>query len=856
MDRERLQQLEEQCIQDRPPACTAACPVHVDARELAAAAGRGDFAAARLVFERSVPFPRVIARICDAPCQTACVREQAGGGIRIRDLERAAVQYGLDRPPTTTSRRQKPGRVAVVGAGLSGLTAALDLARKGYSVVVFEAHDEAGGRARELDEGVLPRAELALDIAPVVEAGAQLVPFTTVALALPHGANALPALAPDVDAIYLAMGAGEADAGASLGYDVDEDGRIVVDPVTFATSKPGVYAGGSLLRPGDPWSPITSISDGRRAAVSIDRQLQGVSLAASREDRGRYGTELIVDLGEVVAEPPVAATEPSNGYSDAEARAEGARCLQCACLECVKACAYLEAFGAHPGKYARHIYNNLTVTQGRGKRSANKLIDSCSLCRLCYEVCPTDLDMAEVIRDARREMVRQDRMPASAFSFAMKDLELAVSDQFALARHAPGTDASDAVFFPGCQLAASDPDHLERIYAHLRARSSPATGLLLYCCGAPADWAGQADVFDDTLAGLRGHLESLGSPRVILACPTCETVFSARLPEVETVSLWEVLDEVGLPDGAAGSGGGRRVAVHDACTARYQTGVQRAVRSVVHACGYEIEELEMSRERTECCGFGGLMMYANPEMGDVVAGRRVTEAEADFIAYCAMCRDRFAGKGKRTLHVLDLLFGADYEARAVRRGPVLTQRTEQRALLRQRLLADLWGEGVATGAAWRDELILTPQIEDLLEQRFIRPQEVRQTIAHGEATGRRFVEPSTGHVLAAHTIGAVTYWVEYSSAGGCFAVHSAYSHRMEIKPPPWPPAKDLEYDDGRGWRCALGDHELLPRAVTISYLVAGLPVKLATCLEHGLVLVPEALATGRMRDVELALEDK
>ena len=87
-------------------------------------------------------------------------------------------------------------------------------------------------------------------------------------------------------------------------------------------------------------------------------------------------------------------------------------------------------------------------------------------------------------------------------------------------------------------------------------------------------------------------------------------------------------------------------------------------------------------------------------------------------------------------------------------------------------------------------------------------------------------------------------------------VYSAYSHRMEIKPPPWPAVDALEDDDGRVWRCAKGDHALEPRSVTLSYLVAGFPVKLPTCLEHGLVLVSERLATGRMHDVELALEDK
>jgi len=856
MDQKTLLRLEEQCIQNQPPACVTTCPVHVGAKELLAAARAGDFGQARLIFTSTVPFPHVISRCCDAPCQKACVREQVGGGIRIRDLELAAMAYGDEPATQAKARREKPGRVAVVGAGLSGLTAAYELARKGYSVVVFEAQDEAGGRAREVGDEVLPRAELEADVARVAEAGARLVPFTAVALTRPRGANALAALAPDVDAVYLAMGAAEADAGAALGYDLDDQGRIAVDPVTLATSKPGTYCGGGILRPSEPWSPISSIADGRRAALSIDRQLQRVSLGASRGDRGSFETGLVVNLAGVAPEPPLEAADPARRYARHEAVAEAARCLQCECLECVKACAYLEEYGAHPGLYARRIYNNLTVTMGRGSRSANRMIDSCSRCRLCYEVCPTDLDMAEVIGDARREMVRQGRMPASAFDFAVQDLRLAVGERSALARHAPGAETSDAVFFPGCQLAASDPAQVERTYAYLRERYSPTTGLVLYCCGAPADWAGQDALLDETLAGLRARLAGLGSPRLILACPTCETVFAAHLPEFETVSLWQVMRDVGLPEGAAGLGAGRRVAVHDSCTARYQTDVQQAVRDLVTSCGYEIDELELSRERTECCGFGGLMLYANPEMGDLVADRRVAEADPDYVAYCSMCRDRFAARGKRSLHVLDLVFGEAYGSRAARRGPVLTQRAQQRVVLKERLLADVWHEGPAPGPTWRDDLALAPGVEDLLEQRFIRPDEVREVILHAQETGDRFVESATGHLLASLRIGSVTYWAEYAPDGERFVVHSAYSHRMETKPPPWPAAEALEDDDGRVWRCAKGDHALEPRSVTLAYLVAGFPAKLPTCLEHGLVLVSERLATGRMLEVELALEDK
>ncbi len=855
MDRERLQQLEEQCIQNQPPACETACPVHVAAKTLAAAAAQGDWDAARREFVRAVPFPRVIARCCDAPCQTACVREDAGGGIRIRDLERAALAYGAGAATGTPMRRHKPGSIVVVGAGMCGLSAAYELARKGYSVTVFEAADQVGGRARDVGEDVLPAGELAVDVSKVTEAGARLVTDTRVALAAPRGADALAALAPDVDAILLAAGAAEADAGAALGYEVDDRGIIVVDPVTLQTSRAGVYAGGGILRPGEAWSPITSIADGRRAALSIDRQLQKVSLAASREDRGAHETGLIVDLGGVEDQAPVEAASPAEGYTADEARLEGLRCLQCECRECVKACAYLEAFGSHPGQYARRVYNNLTVTQGRGTRSANKMIDSCSLCRLCYEVCPTDLDFAEVVRDARREMVRQDRMPASAFGFALEDLALATGEGFALARHAPGTDASEAAFFPGCQLAASDPQHLERVYAHLRERYEPATGLVLYCCGAPADWAGQAGIFDQTLAGLRERLERLGTRKVVLACPTCQTVFSAHLPEYETVSLWEVLRDAGLPDGAAGSGGGRRVAVHDSCTARYQTSVQAAVRDVLAACGYEVEELEMSYERTQCCGFGGLMLYANPEMGDVVARRRVRESDADFVAYCSMCRDRFAAKGKPTAHVLDLLFGDDFAERAGRLGPVLTQRAGQRTALRQRLMERVWGEPAAA-PDWRETLLLVPEIELLLEDRYIRPEEVLAVVTRSEETGRRFEEVDTGRRLATLQIGSVTYWVEYEPEGDLFRVHTAYSHRMEIKSPPWPPAHEIEHADGRAWLCALDGRPLEPRSVTLSYLVAGFPVRLPACLGHGMVLITEELAIGRMLEAELALEDK
>ena len=85
--------------------------------------------------------------------------------------------------------------------------------------------------------------------------------------------------------------------------------------------------------------------------------------------------------------------------------------------------------------------------------------------------------------------------------------------------------------------------------------------------------------------------------------------------------------------------------MHDACNTRQEKHVHDSVRRILGRLGYEVEELEYSREKTECCGYGGLMSFANPELVRKVIDRRIKESETDYVAYCAMCRDKFASRG-------------------------------------------------------------------------------------------------------------------------------------------------------------------------------------------------------------------
>lgn len=79
------------------------------------------------------------------------------------------------------------------------------------------------------------------------------------------------------------------------------------------------------------------------------------------------------------------------------------------------------------------------------------------------------------------------------------------------------------------------------------------------------------------------------------------------------------------------------------------------------------------------------------------------------------------------------------------------------------------------------DLHISKEVDRVMEIRGILKEDVREVIKHAETTGEKFVNPSSGRSLASFRPGSVTYWVEYSQGGGAYQVHSAYSHRMELK---------------------------------------------------------------------------
>lgn len=770
MEQKHLRDYEARCIQEQPPWCQASCPLHVDARTFLAQAAKGQWAAARKTLERAMPFPGILGRVCDHPCQLACKRREAGGAIEISAIERRCV---LEAGPQTKALPIPPknGRVAVLGAGLAGLTVAHDLAKKAWKVVLFTPADSLGGNLPQyFNESILPREEFAT-------AREQLEKLkTSVTTGQVLDAAFLDAALAEYDAVFV---------------DLDEARGLVdqtPDPLTLSVGRERCFAGGGQ-EPDGSFSPIRQAADGRRAGSSVDRLLQKVSLTASRELEGPYETSLYTSLADVESAPPVPLGP--EGYDAAAAVDEAARCIQCECMECVKACVYLVRSKGYPKTNVRKIYNNLAIV--KGTRLANKLINTCMLCGQCSVICPNDFPMAEICLATRETLVQRDIMPPSAHDFALEDLRFNQGEHFRLFRPAPGSDECDYLFFPGCQLAGSDPGLTGRVYAWLRESLDRPVGLGLACCGAPALWAGRRDWFQQTLDDIERERRELGDPVIVTACATCYDVLRRHAPDAPVRAVWEVLAEQEPPPGAAPLD--RPLALHDPCTSREYSAILDAVRDVAGKLGQECEELPLSRELTSCCGYGGLLSNVDPALAREVAERRAGESDSPYLAWCAMCRDRLVQVGKPSVHLLDLLFpdSGPYPAQDPsaasdpasarpenRPSPGYSQRHENRARLKRELLRTLWNEeGPAMEAHEQIELLLAPEVQARLEERHILIEDVQRVIQAAEASGRRMKNPA-GHFLAAFKPVRVTYWVEYAPEGQAFRVHNAYSHRMDV----------------------------------------------------------------------------
>lgn len=204
--------------EDLRAPCQAACPVGTNAGLYVSLIAEGRYDEALHVASEVNPFPSICGRVCTAPCESVCRRGEFDAPIAIRDLKRFATDHGSPwKRQVVSSPRRYQEKVAIVGAGPTGLSAAYYLARRGYGVTVFDAMPVAGGMmAIGIPEYRLPRVELERDITAIRDLGVEIRLNTAMGRDI-----TLQETQAEYDAVLLAVGAQRSQRLGIPGEDLD-----------------------------------------------------------------------------------------------------------------------------------------------------------------------------------------------------------------------------------------------------------------------------------------------------------------------------------------------------------------------------------------------------------------------------------------------------------------------------------------------------------------------------------------------------------------------------------------------------------------------------------------------------------
>lgn len=160
----------------RPP-CVEACPAHTDCQGYVGLIANGEYTEALKLIRERIPLPASIGLVCPHPCEQACRRHLVEEPISIAALKVFAAEMGADHPEAVIPPLKKDSgkRVAIVGSGPAGLTAAYFLRLQGHEVSIYEAMPEAGGMLRYgIPEYRLPAAVLDREIQDIERMGVEI----------------------------------------------------------------------------------------------------------------------------------------------------------------------------------------------------------------------------------------------------------------------------------------------------------------------------------------------------------------------------------------------------------------------------------------------------------------------------------------------------------------------------------------------------------------------------------------------------------------------------------------------------------------------------------------------------------
>ncbi len=310
--------------------CELACPAHLQVPRMMKQIEANDLDAAIVTIREDIALPAVLGYICTAPCENACRRRFVDESASICLLKKSVALEDLARtdnllPP---AKPLSGKRIAIIGAGATGLAVAFYTRLSGHSCTVYDRNPEAGGSLHDsIGPGGLSREVLMAEVEVIANMGVEFVQDREVGKDLDFDE-----IRADFDAVAVAAGSLEAD-DEFAGLTRTKRG-LKINTVTYEIEIPGVFAGGQCVRPDQ--IPVRSVADGKNISASIDEYLStGAVTQTAPRVRSRLGKVESEEIDEFLRGASPRGLQTDIGNSDTlsaeEATSLSSVCLQCGC---------------------------------------------------------------------------------------------------------------------------------------------------------------------------------------------------------------------------------------------------------------------------------------------------------------------------------------------------------------------------------------------------------------------------------------------------------------------------------------------------------------------------------------------
>lgn len=312
------------------------------------------------------------------------------------------------------------------------------------------------------------------------------------------------------------------------------------------------------------------------------------------------------------------------------------------CKACMKGCLMMGEFTDSPKTLLETI-----------KESPASVAFSCAACGYCAHVCPKDISIeAHFVK--RKVELAPTELKNFGYRAVLFHQVLSFSKALTTIKTFRATDFSHMAFMPGCALSSYSPALVKSIIAHLQ-EACPGMSVLMQCCGKPTRVLGDIDRFEGFYSLLERDIDRLGVTTVVTACENCYMSLKTLSPQVKTLSLYELLAQIGVPQRDFSEA--KPVALHDPCPTRLEKPLHEAVRQILRTIKLPFEEFKFNRDKTQCCGSGGMLALTNSKLAreQMVSRAHQTSCET-IVSYCQECCSSMSRGGKNGVHLLDLLF--------------------------------------------------------------------------------------------------------------------------------------------------------------------------------------------------------